>query len=182
MRQVQFPDNSEPNHITNCILTNQSDCKDTCGSDKSRPDPPDIREGRAEDGINYVYRIPNCLKHDSRNNREDHGKCPPQPQPTPSGMTPELPLCPDPSEASERSSSLPTSLLFPPKKDYTKPVASLMYTERLGLFWNLCLAPVKKNSGVKLAEELEMRERIGLMREEASPCLEFGGGTGIRVA
>ena len=27
-----------------------------------------------------------------------------------------------------------------------------------------------------------MREGIGLMREEASPCLEFGGGIGIGAA
>ena len=57
-----------------------------------------------------------------------------------------------------------------------------MYTERPDLSWNLDLAPAKKNSGVKLAEESEMREGIGLMREEASPCLEFGRGTGIGVA
>ena len=42
--------------------------------------------------------------------------------------------------------------------------------------------PAKKNSGVELAEELEMREGIGLMREVVSPCLEFGRGTGTRVA
>ena len=40
--------------------------------------------------------------------------------------------------------------------------------------------PTKKNSAVELAEELEMREGIGLMREGAFPCLEFGRGIGIR--
>ena len=97
-------------------------------------------------------------------------------------MTPELPPCPDPSEASERSSSLPTSLLSPPKKNDIEPVTSLMYTERFGLSGNLCLAPAKKNGGVDLAEESEMREGTGLMREEASPCPEFGGGTGSGAA
>ena len=42
--------------------------------------------------------------------------------------------------------------------------------------------PVKKNGKVELTEELEMREGILLMREEASPCLEFGRGIGIGVA
>ena len=96
-------------------------------------------------------------------------------------MTPEPLPFPDPSEASETSSSLPASLLLLPKKDDSDPVTLLMYTERPALSWNLCLAPAKKNSGVDLAEELEMREGIGLMREEASPCREFGGGTGIEA-
>ena len=77
---------------------------------------------------------------------------------------------------------LPTSLLLPPKKDDNEPVALSMYTERPDLSWNLCLAPAKKYSGVEPAEELEMREGTGLRREEASPCLEFGGGTGIGAA
>ena len=97
-------------------------------------------------------------------------------------MTPALPPCPDPSEASERSSSLPTSFSSLLKKDNIEPDAWLMNMERPGLSWNLCLAPAKKNGGVKPTEELEMREGTGLMREEASPCLEFGGGTGTRVA
>ena len=42
--------------------------------------------------------------------------------------------------------------------------------------------PAKKNGGVELAEELEMREGIGLMRKVVSPCLEFGRGTGTGVA
>ena len=57
-----------------------------------------------------------------------------------------------------------------------------MYMERPNLSWNLCLVPAKKYSGVKPAEESEMREGIGLMKEEASLCLEFGGGTGIKAA
>ena len=172
----------EPNDITNRILTNQSDRKNTWGSDRSKPDPPDTHEGHAEDGIDYAYKIPNRLKHDNRNNREDHDKCPPQPLPTPSGMTPELPPCPDPSEASEGFSSLLTSLSSSPKKDDNKPGALSMYTERPNLSWNLNLAPAKKNGGVKPVEESEMREGIGLMRKEASPCLEFGEGIGIGVA
>ena len=129
-----------------------------------------------------MYRIPNCLEHDNWNNQEDHEICPPQPWPTLSGMTPEPLPCPDPSEASERSSSLPASLSSPLKKDDIEPDALLMYTKRPGLSWNLCIAPAKKNGGVKPAEELEMREGIGLMKEEASPCREFGGGIGIGVA
>ena len=42
--------------------------------------------------------------------------------------------------------------------------------------------PAKKNGGVKPAEESEMREGTGLMREGASPCQDFGGGTGIGAA
>ena len=97
-------------------------------------------------------------------------------------MTPEPLLFPDPFEASEMSSSLPASLLLPPKKDDRKPVASSMYTESPAPSWSLCLAPAKKNGGVDLVEESEMREGTGLMREGASPCQEFGGGTGIGVA
>ena len=152
------------------------------GSDRSRPDPPDTHEDHAEGGNNYVYRTPNPLEHDTQNNQEDHGRCPPQPWPTPSGMTREPLPCPDPSEASERSSSLLTSLSLPPKKDDIKPVALSMYTERPDLSWSLCLAPAKKHGRVEPAEELEMREGTGLRREEASPDLEFGGEIGIRAA
>ena len=172
----------KPNDITNHTLTNRSDRKDTLDSDKSKSDPLDIHEGRAEDGSGYVYRIPNRLELDNRNNREDHERCPPQLRPTPSGTTPEPLPYPDPSEASERSSSPPASLSSPPKKDDIEPDASSMYTERPNLSWNLDLAPAKKNGGVELAEESEMREGIGLMTEGASPCLEFGGGTGIGAA
>ena len=172
----------EPIVITDRILTNQNDHKNTWGSDRSRPDPPGTHEDRAEDGIDYVYKTPNPLGHDIPNNLEDHGKCPPQPRPTPSGMTPEPLPHPDPSEASGTSSSLPTSLSSPPKKDDIEPVASSMYTERPDLSWNLCLAPAKKYGGVEPAEESEMREGTGLRKGEASPCLEFGGGTGIGAA
>ena len=57
-----------------------------------------------------------------------------------------------------------------------------MYTERPDLSWNLCLAPAKKYGGVEPAEESEMREGTGLRREEASPCLEFGGEIGTGAA
>ena len=173
---------NEPNDITKRILTNQSDYKNTWGSDRSRPDPPDTHEGRAEDGNDYVYKTPNPLKHDIPNNPEDHERYPPQLRPIPSGMTPEPLSYLDPSEAFEMSSSLLTSLLSPPKKDDNEPVASSMYTERPDLSWNLCLAPANKYGGVEPAEESEMREGTGLRREEASPCREFGGGTGIGAA
>ena len=172
---------NEPSDITNGILTNQNDCKNTWGSDKSRPDPPDTHEGCAEDDNDYVYRTPNLLEHDIPNNQEDHGRCPPQPLPKPSGMTPEPLPCPDPSEASKMSSSLLASLSSPPKKDDIEPIASSMYTERPVLSWSLCLVPTKKYGGFEPAEELEMREGTGLRREEASPCLEFGGGIGTEA-
>ena len=172
----------EPNDITNRILTNQSDRKNTWDSGRSRPDPLDTHEDHAEDGNNYIYRTPNLLEHDIQNNQEDRERCPPQLRPKPSGMTPEPLPCPDPSEASETSSSLPTSLSSPPKKDDIELVTSSMYTERPDLSWNLDLAPTKKNGGVKPAEESEMREGIGLMTEGASPCLEFGGGIGTGAA
>ena len=72
-------------------------------------------------------------------------------------MTPEPLPYPDPPEASETSSLLPTSLLSPPKKDDNEPVASSMYTERPDLSWNLCLVPAKKNGGVEPVEESEMQ-------------------------
>ena len=172
----------ESNVITKHILTNQSDRKNTWDSGRSRPEPPDIHEDRAEDGNDYVYKIPNPLEHDTQNNQEDHGRCPPQPQPKLSGMTPEPLPYPDPSESSETSSSLLTSLLSPLKKDDIKPITLSMYTERPDLSWTLNLASTKKNGRVEPAEESEMREGTGLMREGASPCLEFGGGIGTGVA
>ena len=173
---------NEPNDITNHILTNQNDRKNTSGLGRSRLDPPDTRGDHVEGGNDYVYKTPNPLEHDTQNNPEDHGRYPLQPRPVPSGMTPEpLPYL-DPSEASGTSSLLPTSLSSPPKKDDNEPVASLMYTERPDLSWNLCLAPAKKYGGVEPVEESEMREGTGLRREEASPCLEFGEGIGIRAA
>ena len=89
---------------------------------------------------------------------------------------------PNPSEASETPSLLPISLPSPLKKDDIEPIALLMYTERPALFWNLCLTPTKKNSRVEPEEESEMREGTGLRRGGASPCQEFGRGTGTRVA
>ena len=172
----------EPNDISSSILTNQSDRKNTWGSGRSRPDPLDTCEDCAEDGNDYVYRIPNLLEHDTQNNQEDHGRYPPQPRPEPSGMTPAPLPCPDPSEASERSSLLLTSLLSLPKKDDNELVASSMYTERPNLSWSLCLVPAKKYGGVEPAEESEMREGTGLRREEVSPCLEFGRGIGTGAA
>ena len=97
-------------------------------------------------------------------------------------MTPGLLPSLDPSEASETSSLLLTSLLSPLKKDDNEPVASSMYMERPDLSWSLCLAPAKKNGGVEPEEESETREGTGLMRGGVSPCQEFGGGTGIGVA
>ena len=173
---------NKPSDITNSILTNRNDCKNTWGSDRSRPDPPDTRGDHAEGGNDYAYKTPNPLEHNTQNNPEDHGRYPPQPLPKPSGRTPEPLPCPDPSEASERSSSLLTSLSSPPKKDDNEPVTSSIYTERPNLSWNLSLAPAKKNGGVEPAEESEMREGTGLRREEASPCREFGGGTGTGAA
>ena len=169
---------NEPNDITSRILSNRNDYKNTSGSDRGKPGPPDTHEDRAEGGNDYVYKTPNLLEHDTQNNREDRGRCPPQPRPTPSGMTPEPLPYPDPSEASETSTSLLTSLLSPPKKDDNEPVASSMNTERPVPSWSLCLAPAKKYGGVEPAEESEMREGTGLRREEASPDLEFGGGIG----
>ena len=152
------------------------------GSDRSRPETPGIHEGRAEDDIDYVYRTPNRHELGNQDNLQRHDTYQPQRPPKPSGMTPEPLPYPDPSEASETPSSLPTSLSSLPKKDNIEPGASLMYTESPDLSWSLCLAPAKKYGGVELAEELEMREGIGLMMEEASPCLEFGRGTGSAMA
>ena len=173
---------NEPRDITNRILTNQNDRKNTWDSGRSKPDPLGTHEDHAEGGNDYVYKTPNPLEHDTQNNQEDHGICPPQRRPTPSRMTPVPPPCPDPSEASETSSLLPASLSSPLKKDDNEPVALSMYTERPDLSWNLNLAPAKKYGGVELAEESEMREGTGLMKEEASPCLEFGGGIGTGAA
>ena len=99
-------------------------------------------------------------------------------------MTPEPLPFPDPSEASEMFSSLPASLLLPPKKDNSKPIALSMYTERPALSWALCLVPAKKNGRVELAEELEMREGTGLIVRGtawyslATRGLVMGGGVG----
>ena len=172
----------EPDNITNNILTNQNDHKDTCSSDKSRPETPDIHEGHAEGDNDYVYKTPNRHELGNQDNQQHHDTYQPQWPPKPSGMTPEPLPYPDPSEASETPSSLPTSLLLLPKKDNIEPDTSLMYTERPNLSWSLCLAPTKKNSGVEPEEELEMREGTGLRRGGASPCREFGRGAGTGAA
>ena len=119
-------------------------------------------------------QFPDKLQH--------HETYQPQWPPRPSGMTPEPLPFPDPSEASEIASLLLASLSSLPNKDDIEPDASLMYTERPDLSWNLCLAPAKKYGEVEPVEELEMREGTGLRREEASPCLEFGGGTESAMA
>ena len=89
---------------------------------------------------------------------------------------------PDPSEASKKSSLLPTSLLLLLKKDDVMDTVLSMNMDRPNASWKHLLAPTKKNSRVKPVEELEMREGTGLMRGAESPCLEFGGGTGIGEA
>ena len=159
---------NKPDNITSNVLTNQSDRKDTWGSDRSKPDSLDKHEGHAEDGNNYAYNIPNHHKHNNQDIQQHRRTYQPQQPPEPSGMTLEQLLYPDPSEASETTSLLPTSLSLPPKKDDTKPNTLSMYTERPGLSWTLCLAPAKKNGGVELADESKMREGTGLMRGAVS--------------
>ena len=97
----------EPNVITNSILTNQSDHKDTWGSDRSRPGTLDIHEGRAEGYIDYTYKTPNHHEHSNQDSLQHCDTYQLQWLPEPSGMTPEPLPFPDPSEASEMSSSLP---------------------------------------------------------------------------
>ena len=172
----------ESSNITNSILTNQNDCKDTLGSSRSRPGTPDIHEGHAEGDNNYAYKTPNRHKFGNQDTLQCCDTYQPQWLPEPSGMTPEPLPFPDSSEASETPSSLPTSLLSPPKKDDNEPIASLMYMERPNLSWNLCLAPAKKNGRVEPEDESEMREGTGLRKGAASPCLEFGRGIGIGAA
>ena len=77
---------------------------------------------------------------------------------------------PDPSEASEMSSLLLISLELLLRKDNIVDTVLSMNTEQPDAFWNLCLASTRKNGGVNLEEELEMREGIGLMMGVASPC------------
>ena len=84
-------------------------------------------------------------------------------------MTPEPLPFPDPSEASERSSSLLTSLSLLPKKDNIKPDTLSMYMERPVDIWSLSLAPAKKNGRFEPEEESEMREGTGLRKGAASP-------------
>ena len=172
----------EPIVITKNILTNQNNHKDTLGSDRSRPETPGIHEGCAEDGNDYVYRTPNRHELGNQDNLQRHDTYQPQQPPRPSGMTPEPLPYPDPSEASETPSSVPTSLLSPPKKDDIEPAALSMNMERPDLSWNLCLAPTKRNGRAELEEESETREGTGLRWGGASPCREFGRGTGIGAA
>ena len=87
----------EPIIITNNILTNQNDHKDTLGSDRSRPETPGIHEGCAEDGNNYIYRTPNRHELGNQDNLQRHDTYRPQWPPEPSGMTPEPLPYPDPS-------------------------------------------------------------------------------------
>ena len=66
---------------------------------------------------------------------------------------PPMPLpYPDPSEASERSSSLPVSLLLLLKKANIVDAVLSMNTDQPNASWSLCLAPTKKNGRAKLEE------------------------------
>ena len=121
---------------------------------------PDIHEGHAGDDIGYIYRIPNHHEHSNRDTLQHCGTYQPQQLPKLSGTTPEPLPYPDPSEASETPSSLPTSLSLLPKKDSIEPNASLMNTERPNLSWSLCLAPAKKNGKAEPEEELKIREGV----------------------
>ena len=158
----------EPDSITNNILTNRNDHKDTLGSGRNKPGTLDIHEGCAEDGNDYTYKTPSCHEHDNRDTLQLHGTYPLQQPAEPSETPPEPLPYPDPSEVSKMSSSPPTSLLSLLKKDDIKPDSLSMYMERRGL-WNLCLTPLEKFGRAELEEELEMREGIGLMRGRASP-------------
>ena len=171
----------EPNSITNNILTNQSDCKDTWGSERSRSGTLDIHEGHAVDDNDYTYNTPNCHKLSNRDNLQHHDTCQPLWLQEPSEMPPELLPYPDPSEASERSSLPLTSLSSLPKKDDIEPATLSMNTERPDASWSLCLAPAKEYGGAEPEEELEMREGTGVRKGGASPDQEFGRGIGIGV-
>ena len=115
----------EPDVITNNILSNQSNCKDTWDSNKSRPGTLDIHEGHAEDGNDYVYNTPNHHKFGNQDTLQHCDTNWPQWWPEPSGMPP-VPLpYPDHSEASERSSLPLTFLLLPQKKDNIEPTELL---------------------------------------------------------
>ena len=75
-----WPD-QEPDVITGNILTNQSDCKDTWGSDRSRPETLDIHGGCAADGNDYTYSTPNHTKHGNQDIPQHHGTYPLQQPP-----------------------------------------------------------------------------------------------------
>ena len=117
----------EPDVITNNILTNQSDRKDTWGSDRSRPGTPDIHEGCAEDDNDYTYKTPNYHELGNQDSLQHCDTYQPQWLPKPSGMTSEPLPFPDPSEASEIPSLLPASLFSLLKKDNSKPIDLSMY-------------------------------------------------------
>ena len=117
-----------------------------------------MHEGCAEDGINYIYSTPNHLKHDNQDNQSHHDTYPPQLLSKPSERPPLPHLGPDPAEASERSSSLPTSRLSPPKKSNIVDAISSMNMEQPDASWNHSWAPAKKNGGAEPEEESEMRE------------------------
>ena len=55
-------------------------------------------------------------------------------------------------------------------KDNTVVDTLSMNMERPDASWNPDLAPTKKNSRFELEEELEMREKIELMRGALFPC------------
>ena len=148
------------------------------GSDRNKHDPPGKHEGHAEDDTNYVVSTPNHLEHNNQNNQEGHETYPPQLRLKPSGMIPVPHPFPDPSEASEKSSSLPVSPLLPPRKDNIAGPILSMNTVCPENPWKCLCAPIKKNGGFEPVEELEMREGMGLMRGAESPCQEFGRGTG----
>ena len=97
----------KPNDITTCILTNQSNHKDTWGLSRSRPGTPDIHEGCAEDENDYAYKTPNHLELSNWDSLQRCDTYQPQWLPKPSGMTPEPLPNPDPSEASEIPSVRP---------------------------------------------------------------------------
>ena len=114
----------QSNDITNSVLTNQNDCKDTWDSDRSKPNPLDKHGGHTEGENDYIYSIPNCHELNNQDNPEDHETYPHQLQPEPSKMPP-LP-CPSsyPSEAFEKFSFLPVlPLLLLRKDDIVNPVS-----------------------------------------------------------
>ena len=147
----------EPDSITNHILTNQNDHKDTLGSNKNKPGTLDVHEGHAEDENDYAYKTPSHHEHNNWDNLQRHDTYPLQWPEEPSETPPKPPPCLDPSEASKRSSLPPASLWSPPKKDNIEPNRLLMYTERPALSWNLCLAPTKKYGRAEPEEESEMK-------------------------
>ena len=97
---------------------------------------------------------------------------------TPSEMPPLLHPTPCSSEDPKISSLLPASPSLLQKKDNILDAALSMNTDCPDTSWKCLLAPAKKDGEFELVEELEMRERTGLMRGVGSPCQGLGGGTG----